>query len=186
MSVTDVSAYKDWTLFLDRDGVLNVKLDNDYVKSVSEFVWLPDVPQTLATLCTLFKHIIIVTNQQGIGKGLMSNEELSVIHRKLTDDVKKLGGHIHAIFYAPYLAADNHPDRKPGIGMMLKAKQLFPDIQFEKSIVVGDSISDMIMADNAGAKKVFISVTGEQVPCDYTCNSLPQFLQCLMEGKLKI
>lgn len=186
MNGANISAYKDWTLFLDRDGVLNVKLENDYVKHLGEFVWLPDVPQTLAKLSTIFKHIIIVTNQQGIGKGLMTHEDLALIHRKLSDDVKKCGGHIHAIFYAPQLASEHHPDRKPGIGMLLKAKQLFPDIQFDKSIVVGDSITDMLMADNAGARKVYIASSGGPVPCDFVCKSLPDFLHCLLEGKLKI
>lgn len=184
MTENSATNYSDWTLFLDRDGVLNVKREGDYVKNIDEFVWIQQVPQTLAELSKIFKYLIIVTNQQGIGKGLMTIDNLNAIHNKLKNDVQRAGGQIHAIFYAPYLAADNHPDRKPGIGMLLKAKQLFPDINFEKSIMIGDSITDMIMADKAGLKKVFISSCGEQVPSDYVCDSLAQFLSNLKDGTI--
>jgi histidinol-phosphate phosphatase family protein len=185
MQDINLTHLKEWSLFLDRDGVLNVKLDHDYVKSVQEFIWLENVPQTIASLTKIFKHIIVVTNQQGIGKGLMTNNDLQLIHSKLKEDVRLAGGKIHGIFYAPQLAAENHPDRKPGIGMLLKAKTLFPDIDFEKSIMVGDSLTDMVMADRAGMKKVFINQSGNSIPADFTCSSLPEFYQCLIEGRLK-
>ncbi len=185
MPAIDIDYLKDWTLFLDRDGVLNVKIDNDYVKSIQEFIWIENVPKTIAALNKIFRHIIIVTNQQGVGKGLMSQQDLQSIHYKLQDDVRKAGGKIHAIFFAPQLSSENHADRKPGTGMLNKAKILFPDIVFEKSIMVGDSVSDMLMADRAGLKKVFISKSSDNTSADYTCASLPEFYRSLIEGRLK-
>jgi D-glycero-D-manno-heptose 1,7-bisphosphate phosphatase len=69
-----------WTLFLDRDGVVNKRLMNDYVKSVGEFELLPDVDEAIRLAGSVFGTIVVVTNQQGIGKGLMTERNLSDIH----------------------------------------------------------------------------------------------------------
>jgi len=63
---------KSWTLFLDRDGVINKKIDNDYVKAWEQFEFLPGVIEALKILSAKFGKIIIVTNQQGVGRQLMS------------------------------------------------------------------------------------------------------------------
>lgn len=185
MQQGELNFFKDWTLFLDRDGVLNVKMEDDYVKNVSEFIWIKNIPETLAALSKIFKYIIIVTNQQGIGKGLMSREELHLIHNYIQDSIREKGGKIHAIFYAPQLAVENHPDRKPGIGMLQKAKKLYPKIDYAKSIMVGDSASDMLMATNAGMKKVFIGAINPHIKADYTFQSLSDFYQNLIACKMQ-
>ena len=64
-------------LFLDRDGVLNVLRPNDYVKCPDELEILPQVAEALSLCRPHFDHIIVVTNQQGIGKGLMTEDDLS-------------------------------------------------------------------------------------------------------------
>ena len=78
----------DWTLFLDRDGVINQKLENDYVKALNEFEFLPGVLEALFDLKDWFSTIVIVTNQQGIGKGLMTELNLSWIHQYLMEEVE--------------------------------------------------------------------------------------------------
>ncbi len=148
-----------WTLFLDRDGVINKKLEGDYVKSVAEFEFLPGAKEAIVGFSKVFGRIIIVTNQQGVGKGLMSDLDLQSVHQYLLDEVKKVGGHIDAVYYAPQLATENSEMRKPKVGMAIKAKEEFLDVDFDKSIMVGDSISDMQFGENAKMMTIFISAS---------------------------
>ncbi|GAB4134997.1 MAG: D-glycero-alpha-D-manno-heptose-1,7-bisphosphate 7-phosphatase [Bacteroidia bacterium] len=157
MPLPDKSAIdKSWTLFLDRDGVINVRLPGDYVKNLDEFVILPGVLDAVAHFSSLFGRIIVVTNQQGIGKGLYTEQDLEKIHNHLKNEVARTGGRIDGVYFAPQLASENSPMRKPGIGMALKAKEDFPEIDFSKAIMVGDSSGDMEFARNAGMFGVFI------------------------------
>jgi D-glycero-D-manno-heptose 1,7-bisphosphate phosphatase len=146
-----------WTLFLDRDGVINKKLDNDYVKHWAEFEFIDGTLDALKYLNTVFGKIVVVTNQQGIGKGLYRKEDLELIHLNMIYEIKYHGGRIDKVYFSPYLSSENHPSRKPGIGMALNAQEDFPEIDFTKSIIIGDSISDMQFGKNAGMKTIFVS-----------------------------
>lgn len=157
MTLKDLNINKSWTLFLDRDGVINKKLDNDYVKHWIEFEFLDGVLNALKELDTVFGKIVVVTNQQGIGKHLYRIEDLELIHKNMLYEVTYLGGRIDKVYFSPYLNSENHPTRKPGIGMAIQAQKDFPEIDFTKSIIVGDSLSDMEFGRNAGMKTVFIS-----------------------------
>lgn len=143
------------TLFLDRDGVINRQRPHDYVKSVEEFVFLDGVLEALTLLSPLFDHIVIVTNQRGVGKGVMSREALEEIHAFMLATIALHGVKIDKI-YACTATSNSHKSRKPNIGMALQAKQDFPDIDFSNSFMAGDSISDMLFAKNTGIKGVFI------------------------------
>jgi histidinol-phosphate phosphatase family protein len=143
------------TLFLDRDGVINRHLPNDYVKCWEEFEFLPGVFEALSKWKYQFKHIIIITNQRGVGKGLMTIDDLENIHQKMIREIETHGGRIDKIYYCTALA-DADPNRKPNIGMALQAKQDFPDIDFSKSIMIGDKESDMQFAANTGMKGILI------------------------------
>jgi len=147
----------DWTLFLDRDGVINRRLIDDYVKKPEEFEFLPKVLESIAIFSKIFKHIFIVTNQQGIGKGLMSEADLEIIHRKMIQEIETKGGRIDKVYYCPDLASSNSKNRKPEIGMALQAQKDFPDIDFSKSLMVGDSKGDIKFGKNAGMITVFIN-----------------------------
>lgn len=164
---------KEWTLFLDRDGVINKKRDNDYVKKTAELELLPGAIKTIANLSNLFGRVIIVTNQQGIGKRLMTEKDLHEIHEVISEDVIAAGGKIHAIYYAPQLASEGSDYRKPGIGMALQAKEDFPEIDFTKSIMVGDSKSDMEFGRAANLINVFVS--DQENTDEYTIRSLTDF-----------
>ncbi len=138
-----MSHIKGWTLFLDRDGVINRRLPGDYVKIWPQFEFLPGVLPAIAAFSPLFKHIIVVTNQQGIGKRLMDEAQLADIHRRLKETVAAAGGRIDAIYFCPHLSADNCTCRKPNPGMALQAQVDFPDIDFTKSVMAGDTASDI-------------------------------------------
>jgi histidinol-phosphate phosphatase family protein len=150
----DTTGY-DNSLFLDRDGTINRLCHNDYVKCWEEFEFLPGVFEVLAKWNQQFKHIIIVTNQRGVGKGLMTIDDLNNIHQKMIQEIETHGGRIDKIYYCTALT-DADPNRKPNIGMALQAKNDFPDIDFSKSVMIGDSESDMQFAKNAGMKGIII------------------------------
>jgi len=151
----DLSQFTDCdTLFLDRDGVINCHRPDDYVKCWEEFEFMPGILEALAVWNQQFKHIVVVTNQRGVGKGLMSEETLLDIHRRMVVAIEQHGGRIDKIYYCTDLHNDS-PNRKPNPGMALQAKADFPDIDFSKSVMVGDSESDMEFGRRAGLTNVF-------------------------------
>lgn len=147
-----------WTLFLDRDGVLNEEIHQGYVNEWDEFKFYPDALASLQSLSSCFNRIVIVTNQRGIGKGITKTESLNVIHKNMIEQIVQHGGRIDKIYFCPDIDTNSH-DRKPNPGMGLKAKVDFPDIDFERSIVVGNNISDMMFGRNLGMYTVFITST---------------------------
>jgi D-glycero-D-manno-heptose 1,7-bisphosphate phosphatase len=157
MTLKNLNINKNWTLFLDRDGVINKKIDHDYVKQWIEFEFIEGVLDALKFLNTLFGNIIVVTNQQGIGKKLYRKEDLELIHKNMLYEIAYHGGKIDKVYFSPYLKSENHPYRKPGIGMALKAKEDISTINFKQSIMIGDSMSDMEFGRNAGMKTIYIS-----------------------------
>lgn len=150
-----------WTLFLDRDGVINERLIDDYVKTPEQFQFIKGSDQAIALFSQLFRRVVVVTNQQGIGKGLMSQAELNLVHEKLITEILKISGRIDKIYVSPYLHSARHFTRKPSVGMAIQAKKDFRDISFRKSIMAGDSISDMVFGKRLGMKTVFIGNCNE-------------------------
>ena len=171
-------------LFLDRDGVINTRLIDEYVTNWSEFHFIDGVFEAINILQQQFKTIVIVTNQQGIGKGLYTVDDLHIIHKNMLQEFEKNNIHIHAVFFAPQLKSENSEMRKPAIGMALKAKQIFKNISLENSVMVGDTVSDMQFGKNAGMKTIFIKhendkeIIDEKL-IDYTFNSLLSFAKKL-------
>ncbi|MFO8129700.1 MAG: HAD-IIIA family hydrolase [Bacteroidales bacterium] len=148
MILKDLYIDRQWSLFLDRDGVINRKLENDYVKSIDEFEFTAGALQAMRILSEIFGHIFIVTNQQGIHKGIMSVKELDMIHRYMQKKIIDGGGRITKIYHSPYLEEEKHPTRKPSTGMGEQALQDYPGVDFKKSLMVGDSMSDMEFGKN--------------------------------------
>jgi len=181
--VSNLHITKDWTLFLDRDGVINHEKKQDYIRNWSEFNFYEDSLAALPLLAQKFSRIIITTNQKGIGKGLMTEIDLALIHQNMTHQVIELGGRIDAIYYCPDL--DNLSiNRKPQPGMAYQAKLAFPSIEFNKSIMVGNRMSDMEFGRNAGMHTVYLATTNPEAPfpdtkIDDRYDNLFQFAQAL-------
>jgi len=154
--MNDFYGSQSHSLFIDRDGVINKRIFNGYVRSPDEFEFLPGVLESFVRFRQLFNKIIIVTNQQGVGKGMMTERQLQEIHRLMVAQIEKAGGKVDAIYYCTDLAEKQDNCRKPNTIMADKAKADFPDIDFRKSIMVGDSESDMLFGNHAGMKTVFI------------------------------
>lgn len=150
-----MSYTKEWTLFLDRDGVINKELRDDYVTRWDEFIFEEGALSALVKLSAIFGRIIIVTNQRGIGIQKMTEADLKSIHELMQKEIENAGGRVDAIFFAP---SENRSDirRKPNPTMAFEAQQDFPEIDLLKSIIVGNSISDMEFGRNAGMKTIFI------------------------------
>ena len=181
---------KSWTLFLDRDGVINHEIEGTYVNNWNEFVFYKNVPEVFKTFNRYFGRIIVVTNQRGVSKGLTKIEDLLEIHTNLKAAVIKAGGNIDAIFFCTD-EDDNSPNRKPNSGMALQALAQFPDIAFNKSIIVGDKLSDMNFGRNLGMHTVFLSTTHKEVNqadknIDRVFDSLDGFARALEADKLSL
>lgn len=154
---------KSWTLFLDRDGVINHDKDNDYIRNWEEFRFYDTTLEAMAGLAPLFQRIVIVTNQKGVGKGLMTKDDLQNIHNNMLLSVQQAGGKIDRIYYCSDLS-DDSVNRKPNPGMAFQAKADFPEIDFSRSIIVGNRISDMGFGRNAGLHTVFLATTHPETP----------------------
>ena len=138
------------TLFLDRDGVINVKLDGQYVKNPDDFEFMIGAKAAISKLSKIFNRILIVTNQQGIEKGIMSDNDLCVLHEYMLFELKKNGGVVDKIYYCPHLAAENCNCRKPNSGMIQQAIIDFPEIKIENSYLIGDSDTDILAGNKMG------------------------------------
>jgi histidinol-phosphate phosphatase family protein len=172
-----------WTLFLDRDGVINHEKDEDYIRNWDEFIFYPESLEALPLLAKHFHRIILVTNQKGIGKQLMTTADLDNIHRRMLTDITTAGGRIDRIYYCPDLD-NNSPNRKPQPGMAFQAKKDFPEIEFNKSIMIGNRLSDMHFGRNAAMHTVFLATTHPEVPypdplIDLKVNTLLEFAHLL-------
>src|SRR4051812_7292000 len=116
-----------WTLFLDRDGVINVEKYKDYIYNYGEFKFYKGVPEAIQYFSTRFGKIIIITNQRGVGRNLMTEEDLLSIHEQMLADIEASGGQVHKIYYCTSTDMD-HPNRKPNPGMVQEALRDFPAI----------------------------------------------------------
>lgn len=174
---------KNWTLFLDRDGVINVDKPGSYIFNPGEFVFMEGFPEGFKKFSDKFRHTIVVTNQRGVGRGLMTENDLKDIHQKMQQGVKAAGGNIDAVYYATAVANDD-PARKPNPGMAVRARADFPDIDLNRSIMVGNNISDMQFGRNAGMYTVFVKTTNPAIrlphpDIDLIFDSLADFAKAL-------
>lgn len=149
---------KSWTLFLDRDGVINQERKNQYVNHWNEFVFMDGVLEALKMASSQFGQIVVITNQRGVGRGITPLTALHDIHQKMIGEIETAGGRIDKVFYCTDVE-DDSPNRKPQPGMALQAKSAFPAIDFSKTIMVGNTVGDMGFAINIGAVPVFITST---------------------------
>lgn len=183
---------KEWTLFLDRDGVINQRLPNRYVEYWKDFEFTYRCLDAIKLFKGYFDTIVVVTNQQGIGKGLMKKEQLESLHDKMISEIKNHGGDINKAYYCPGLRENNPPCRKPNTGMGWQAKKDFPTIDFQKAIMVGDSFSDMEFGWQLGMKTIFIEGKEEEnertanIPVDGRFENLWQLAEFLDDPETEL
>lgn len=145
--------------FLDRDGVINQKAsDGGYVTRWEDFHLLPGVMEGIAQLNRAGFCVIIVTNQRGIAKGLLSEEELEKLHLRMTDQLAQGGATIDGIYCCPHELEPPCLCRKPAPGMLLEAAQS-RNLDLAASWMIGDSDSDIQAGKNAGCRTARLSET---------------------------
>jgi len=147
LSRRDFSKYD--TLMLDRDGVINRQIKGGYVTSWAKFEFMPGILEALAVITPKFKHVFVMTNQRGVGKGIMSQKELDNVHARMIAEIKEHGGRIDRIKCCTE-TDENDPFRKPNAGMFHEVCYYHNDIRPEKTIMIGDSESDVQFAQNCG------------------------------------
>lgn len=164
-----------WTLFLDRDGVINQRIIGGYVKHPNEFSFEEGALSAIADFSTQFQHIFVVTNQQGIAKGIMTTEDLHKVHAYMTAEIEGAGGKLTHCYFAPEFQSDEHSTRKPKPHMALKAQQDYPTINFQQSIMVGDTDSDILFGKQLGMVTVRVEThEAINVQADFTVKKLSE------------
>lgn len=151
-----------WTLFIDRDGVINDEKHLDYIHTWDEFKFYKGVKEALKIFNKKFGIIIMVTNQRGVAKGLTRIDDLHLIHKNMLKEIEEAGGRINRIYVCTEMES---PNRKPNPGMGLQAMKDFPEIDLSKSIMIGNTLSDMKFGRNLGVTiTIFLPTTRKEVP----------------------
>lgn len=145
-------------VFLDRDGIINVKpSEHGYVTSWEEFMFMPGITESLREISKLGFKLVVLTNQQGVGKGILSESTLNEIHGNMLQVLSSQGVQIERVFYCPHLQEDNCFCRKPKPGLFFRAQnELSLDIDFANSYFVGDSESDILAGEQVDLKTIFL------------------------------
>ena len=143
-------------VFLDRDGVLNRKMpEGVYVSDWAQFEWLPGAVEAVARMKQAGLTVIVVSNQRGIALGRLTAMQLERIHDKMQTHLARNEARLDAIFYCPHDRDECHC-RKPDTGLFEQAFKKFPQANAENSVVIGDSLSDIVAGQRLGMKTIFI------------------------------
>lgn len=141
------------TIFFDRDGTLII--DKVYLNDPEQIVYLPGAFEALRQLRDAGYQFVIVTNQSGVPRGLVTIENLNEIHRRIADEFTRHGISFAGFYYAPFSVESNHPMRKPNPGMLLAAAADH-DIDLEKSWIVGDRMTDAEAGRRVGCRSILL------------------------------
>lgn len=170
-------------VFLDRDGVINLKLpEGRYVKTPEELNMLPDAVLALRLLKRLGYLLVVVTNQRGIALGYMNEDDLHRVHARLQEYLKEGGVVLDGFYYCPHDDYQSCDCRKPQSGMLFRASEEM-GISLSDSYMVGDSGKDVEAGKNAGTKTVRIA-TEHDKQADFTFPSLMDFALFLEKSAL--
>jgi histidinol-phosphate phosphatase family protein len=148
-------------IFFDRDGTLII--DRIYLNDPEQITYLPDVFEALALLRDAGYVFVIVTNQSGVARGIVSLDNLHEIHRRIAHEFHRHDISFAGIYYAPYSVESNHEMRKPNAGMLTTAAQEL-GLDLKQSWIMGDRMSDVEAGHRAGSRAVLIENPGDQHP----------------------
>lgn len=143
-------------IIIDRDGVINHDCDAyGCIKSPEEWVPIAGSLQAIAQLNYSGYTVLVASNQSGLARGYFSIEMLSAIHKKMDEQLAKIGARVDSVFYCPHGPDDDCDCRKPKPGMLLEIGQRF-NVPLNDVIFIGDSISDIKAASNALARPMLV------------------------------
>jgi D-glycero-D-manno-heptose 1,7-bisphosphate phosphatase len=142
-------------IFLDRDGVINRQITGTYVTQWSEFQFVPDIAGVLAEISALPVPIIVISNQAGVGKGVLSVTELASITRQFIRQLADAGGRIDAVYYCPHTPEQACSCRKPKPGLLHRAADDW-GLDLSRSVFIGDTAKDVEAAKTAGCRAILL------------------------------
>lgn len=178
------------TVFLDRDGVISIEKP-DYIKSWSEFQFLPKSKSAVRQLNRAGFLVIVITNQSAVGRGLMAEQTLNEINKKMQTELELADAHIDALYYCPHKPDDLCNCRKPKTGLIDAALKK-NKIDLKKSWLVGDSIRhDVPLGKSFGLKTILVSkdkYTREEIvqsKSDYVVESLMEAVQIIKKSAFR-
>ncbi|MFK2823419.1 D-glycero-beta-D-manno-heptose 1,7-bisphosphate 7-phosphatase [Arcobacter sp. YIC-80] len=171
---------KNKIIFLDRDGVINI--DKHYVYKIEDFEFKEKVFETCIYLRDLGYEFIILTNQSGIARGYYNKDDFNRLTSWMLKEFEKNGIEIKDVFFCPHLPNDNCNCRKPKIGMIEQASTKY-SIDFEKSWMIGDKISDMQLAINANIKNAVFVKNSKEKPLEIKALNIKHIISCFDEIK---
>ena len=164
-------------VFFDRDGIVNVSPGPGYVERVEDFHLEPHFFDALRVVCDLGYEAVIVTNQRGVGVGLMTEETLHAIHAVLEEAVAREGLRIKDILYCT--ADDNtHPNRKPNPGMLIEAAERH-ELDLSRSWMIGDNEKDVLAGKRAGCRTILVNDGDASTNADHRVPTMAELAACL-------
>ncbi len=178
-------------VLLDRDGVINASVRDGYVVSPEGIRLLPGVGEAIAELNRHGFAVLVISNQQGVAKGVMTPEDLDAVTETVRAGVSAAGGTIAEFFYCTHLAAENCPCRKPKPGLVQQAQARY-GFELAQTYLVGDSYIDMETARQAGCPGIFVLSgldagryhAGEPLPMKpaHVAGNLPEAVRYILEN----
>ena len=163
--------------------MINRRLPGAYVRSWDEFRFLPGARAGLRLLREAGYLLIVITNQRGIGRGLMSETDLAAVHARMQAELVRAGAGVDAIFHCPHDIAEQCDCRKPRPGMLTRALRSFA-VDPERSWVVGDSLSDLEAGRAAGIPGILVVPRGgERPPGVRSTGSLLSAARAIVAGR---
>ena len=180
-------------VFLDRDGTLN--LDPGYLNHPDRMSLLPGVGPAVVRLNRAGYKTVVVTNQSGVGRGLIEKEALEAIHARLRELLAEHGAHLDGIYACLHRPDEGCDCRKPGVGLVLQARRELGLAMEGQSIVIGDKATDVELARNVGALAIFV-LSGERpeeertrmaaagLSPDYVARDLGEAVAWILKGSL--
>lgn len=164
-------------VLLDRDGTVNVKApDGAYITSPEQLELLPGAAEAIRGLNRAGVPVAIVTNQRGIALGEMSESDLAAVHSRLAALLHEQGAAVDGIFYCPH-EKGTCACRKPGTLLLRQAQKVFGLPSLDNTVMIGDSTSDMLAGQRAGAQTVFL--TGGRTPAPHGSEGAASLLEAV-------
>ncbi len=182
------------TVFLDRDGVINV--EKEYLYRIEDFAFIPGAPEAIARLNRAGALVIVVTNQAGIAHGYYTEADVQRLHDYMIEELARSGAHLDAIYMCPYHPKGAVPeyaqpsrDRKPEPGMFEQAIRDF-NLRDDRRFVIGDKFEDLLAGREAGCVTVLVRTGyGDThlrerpgvIEPDYVADALPQAVEWILD-----
>ena len=181
-------------VILDRDGTINVQSD-DFIKSADEWMPLPGAMEAIAQLNHAGWHVVVVSNQSGLGRGLFDVAALNAMHTKLHKQLAAVGGRIDAIFYCPHSPEEKCNCRKPLPGLFEQIGERY-GVDLKQVPTVGDNLRDLQAGVAAGCEPHLVLTgkgaqhRGQVLPPEYPAGTwihedLAAFVRFILEREVR-